>query len=338
MAELLRESETGMRLYELKNAAGMRMQVSTFGARIVRLYAKNRDGIFMDVTAGFDDLEQYRDDHGTYFGAVVGRVCNRIGEGRFELNGVEYTLALNDNGINHLHGGDEGFDKKMWSVLDASNSDSIRLGYISKDMEEGYPGNLSVVVTYRLTAANAVEITYDAMSDKDTLCSLTNHAYFNLDGDFESVLDHEVWINSSELTVVDDKLIPHGEIMDTEYSPYDFSAPKRIGEDIGDDDDMLLAARGYDFNYVLKGIKAATAYSPRSGILMTVTTDRPCLQFYTGNFLDGFVGKHKYNYQSAFCLETQGYPNACNVPTFKSTVLKAGERYHSVTTYAFETR
>lgn len=327
-----------MRLYELRNDSGMRLIISTFGARIVRLYVKNRDGIFVDVTAGFDDQEQYRNDHGTYFGAVIGRVCNRIGGGCFTLNGVSYQLALNDNGVNHLHGGMEGFDKKIWQVLDASKKDSLRLGYFSEDMEEGYPGNLNVAVTYRLTGDNAVEITYDAMSDKDTLCSLTNHAYFNLDGDFVSVLDHELWINSSSLTAVDEQLIPHGEILYTEYSPYDFSTPKRIGEDIDDDDELLLIARGYDFNYILDGSKAATAYSPRSGIFMTVTTDRPCLQFYTGNFLDGFTGKHKYNFQSAFCLETQGYPNACNVPSFGSAKLKAGERYHSVTTYKFETR
>lgn len=335
--EFISKTNTGIELYELQNDNGMTMQVITYGARIHKLFVPNRNGEFIDVVAGFEDLEGYRNDHGTYFNATIGRVGNRIANGAFELNGKEYALFKND-GNNHLHGGKEGFDKKLW-IAQIGNGASLKLTYVSKDGEEGYPGNMKVSVTYSLSNDNTLEIAYEVESDADTLCSLTNHAYFNLDGEFESVLDHEIFINAEALTAVDSELIPHGELKAVKGTAFDFFTPKQLGKDINADEEMLKIARGYDFNYVLNNdgkSAVASAYSERSGIKMGVYTDRPCMQFYTGNFLDGFVGKKKYPYQSAFCMETQGYPNACNVKSFPSMVLKAGEKYVTKTVYAFD--
>lgn len=335
--KFISKTNTGIELYRLESDNGMVAEIITYGARIHKLFAPTRSGEMIDVVAGFEDLEGYRNDHGTYFNAVIGRVGNRIGKGKFTLNGKEYKLYNND-GNNHLHGGKEGFDKKLWTVEEYGDA-SIVLSYLSEDGEEGYPGSLSVKVKYSLTNDSELKIEYFAVSDKDTLCSLTNHAYFNLDGDFKSVLDHEIFINSNTLTSVDSELIPHGELMSIKDTAFDFLAPKSLGRDIKADEPLLKIARGgYDFNYVLDGEEsiAAWAYSKKSGVKMSVLTDRPCMQFYTGNFLDGFVGKTAYPYQSAFCMETQGYPNACNVAEFPSIELKAGEQYYTATTYRFE--
>ncbi len=336
-ARFLEKTKSGIGVYELENDNGMRAQFINYGARIHRLFAPDKNGDPTDVVAGFDDPDGYRNDRGTYFNAVIGRVGNRIGGAAFELDGKTYKLFAND-GKNHLHGGREGFDKKLWDV-ELSSESCIAFSYLSKDGEEGYPGNLRVKVIYELTNDNELKITYEAASDADTLCSLTNHAYFNLDGDFESALGHEVFINAQYLTAVDEELIPTGELIDIKDTPFDFSQGKTIGRDINVDESLLKIARGgYDFNYVLRGGDgaAATAYSPRSGIFMSVFTDRPCMQFYTGNFLDGFVGKTAYPYQCAFCMETQGYPNACNIAGFPSIELKAHDLYRTQTTYAFD--
>ena len=335
--KFISKTNTGIELYELENDNGMIAQIITYGARIHKLFVPNKDGKIIDVVAGFEDLEGYRNDHGTYFGAVIGRVGNRIGGSKFLLNGKEYSLYNND-GNNHLHGGKEGFDKKTWDVKIGEGA-SLILTYLSQDGEEGYPGNLQVQVVYSLTNDNELKIEYSATCDKDTLCSLTNHAYFNLDGDFKSVLDHEIYIGANALAAVDDELIPHGELLNVEGTAYDFTTPKKLGKDINADEHMLKIARGYDFNYVLNRSDCgavATAYSEKSGVKMSVFTDKPCMQFYTGNFLDGFVGKTEYPYQSAFCMETQGYPNACNVDAFPTMTLKAGERMHTQTSYKFE--
>ena len=325
----------GITLYEIENNNKMRLQISTYGARIHKILVKDKKGEFIDVVAGFENAEDFRGDN-PYFNAVIGRVANRIGGARFTLNGKEYPLFKND-GDNSLHGGKEGFDRKIWTA-EAAGDNALKLSYLSCDGEEGYPGNLAVSVTYRLTDENEVCLTYEAVSDKDTICSLTNHAYFNLDGDFSTVLDHVVFIDSDKITTIDKSLIPHGDFTSIKGTAYDFSVPKKIGKDIKTDDFMLNIARGYDFNYVLNNDfsrPVATAYSEKTGVKMSVFTDRPCMQLYTGNFLDGLKGKKTYGYQSAFCMETQGYPNACNVPSFPSMTLKKGERYFARTSYKF---
>ncbi len=335
--KFLNRTETGIETYELENRSGMRAQIITFGARLKSLFVRNGSGGLTDVLAGFDDPEEYRNDRGTYFGAIIGRVGNRIAKGEFCLDGKKYSLYKND-GNNHLHGGKEGFDKKLWSAHEAGEN-ALKLDYFSKDGEEGYPGNLKVSVVYSLSEDNKLTISYSAISDKNTLCSFTNHAYFNLEGDFKTALNHEIYISADYLTDVDEELIPNGKLFAVKGTPLDFNAPKLLSKDIKADDRLLKIGRGgYDFNYVLNNDQenpVAYAYSEKSGIKMKVYSDRPCKQFYTGNFLDGFKGKTEYPYQSAFCMETQGYPNACNVPSFPSMEIKAGEEYKTETTYAF---
>lgn len=321
--------------YEIANDNGMKVQIITYGARIYKLFVPNKNGELIDVVAGFIYPDFFKQDN-PYFNAIIGRVANRIGKAKFTLNGVEYPLYKND-GNNHLHGGKEGFDRKIFKaeILDAG----LKLSYVSKDMEEGYPGDLDVSIIYSLDEDNSLKIEYFAKANKDTLCSLTNHAYFNLSGDWNTILNHEVYISSSKLTDIDDELIPTGELKSIKDTPYDFSVPKKIGNNIKDNDRLLNIAKGYDFNYVLNNDKkncVASAYSEESGIVMSVFTDQPCMQFYTGNFLDGLKGKAVYNYQSAFCMETQGYPNACNVESFPSMVLKQGDKYSTYTKYKFE--
>ena len=327
-------STNGIDLYEISNGF-MRVQINTYGARIHKILVPDKKGNVLDVVAGFESPDGFMGDN-PYFNAVIGRVANRIGDASFELNKKRYSLFAND-GKNHLHGGKEGFDRKIWSAK--INPDrSLTLTYFSKDGEEGYPGNLTVSATYSLDQDNRLNIGYEATGDQDTLCSLTNHAYFNLDGDFVSVLDHEVYISADKLTAIDDGLIPHGDFLSVAGTPYDFNKPKKIGRDIKTDDHLLKIARGYDFNYVLNNDKihpVAWAYSSKSGIKMEVFTDRDCMQLYTGNFLDGLQGKKKYGYQSAFCMETQGYPNACNVPSFPPITLLQGECYSAHTSYRF---
>lgn len=329
------KSPKGIELYELENDNGVKAQIITYGARIAKLLVPNKNGEMIDVVAGFDTPDGFLGEN-PYFNAVIGRVGNRIGGATFTLDGKKYDLFKND-GNNHLHGGKCGFDSRIWNatILDGA---SLKLERDSQDGEEGYPGNLKVSVTYTLTNENSLVLEYEATCDKDTICSLTNHAYFNLDGDFESVLQHEVIIDANYLTAVDDELIPHGELKEVRETAFDFTKEKKIGKDIKADEHMLKIARGYDFNYVLNGKgfrKVASARSEKSGVKMDVFTDRACMQFYTGNFLEGLVGKKVYNYQSAFCMETQGYPNACNVPSFESMTLEKGKKYQAKTEYKF---
>lgn len=323
----------GIKKFALENKNFVKAEIITYGARIFRLVLPVGDGI--DIVAGFNTPVEFKGDN-PYFNAVIGRCCNRIAKAGFTLGGIRYNLYAND-GENHLHGGKEGFDRKIWDAEEVGNT--LRLSLTSPDMQEGYPGTLKVTVDYELTDDNELKLTYRAVSDKDTVCNLTNHAYFNLDGDFESVLNHIVTINADFITTVDDELIPYGDLTKVDGTPYDFKQPKKIGKDISAETKMLTAAKGYDFNYVLNKAKdtpCATAYSQKSGVKMSVFTTEPCMQFYTGNFLDGIVGKKVYGYQSAFCMETQNFPNACNVPGFKSTILKKGEQYFSATTYKFD--
>lgn len=333
--EYLGVSEKGIKTYALENANGMRAEIITYGARIAKLFVKDKNGNLIDVVAGFDDVDSFMGDENPYFNAVIGRVCNRIGGAKFTLNGKEYPLYKND-GNNHLHGGKVGFDSQLWDAEIVDNG--LKLSRVSEDGEEGYPARLDVSVTYTLTDDNALELRYCAFAHGDTHCSLTNHAYFNLDGDFKSVLKHKVVIDADYVTPVDDELIPHGEKRNIKNTAFDFTAQKEIGKDIKANEHMLEIAKGYDFNYVLNGSgvrKVASAKAENSGVKMDVVTDRACMQFYTGNFLDGLQGKKTYGYQSAFCMETQGYPNACNVSDFESTLLKGGETYSAYTAYNF---
>jgi len=335
MIKLIETSKTGIEAYSLTNNNGMEAVIITYGAIIHKLIVPSKDGK-IDVVAGFEDIEGYRQDN-PHFNAIIGRVANRIGGAKFTLNGVEYNLYKND-GNNHLHGGQEGFDRKIWSAK--VDGEKLVLTYVSKDGEENYPGELTAVVKYSLDDTNALNIEYSATTTEDTLCQLTNHAYFNLNGDFETILKHKVFINSYKLTSVDAELIPHGGFMYVDGTPHDFRKEKEIGKDLNRPDELIKIGRGgYDFNFVLNNnLKdpVATAIGEKSGVKMSVYTDLPCLQFYTGNFLDGLKGKTIYNYQSAFCMETQGYPNACNVPSFKSMELKKGSTYKTASKYVFE--
>ena len=326
-------------LYTLRNAKGSEVGITTYGGTVVSLKVPDRSGGMGDVVAGFDSLDGYLKPP-PYFGAIIGRYGNRIGRARFSLNGMEYKLAKND-GENHLHGGIRGFDKRVWTAKLLTPPRSLELTYLSKDGEEGYPGNLSATVTYTLTDANELKIDYSATTDKDTVINLTNHSYFNLAGEGD-ILGHEVVINADRFTPVDKGLIPTGELPSVTGTPFDFRMAKTIGERIEQKDEQLMLGHGYDHNFVLNrsgsGLElAAKVTDPKSGRVLEVLTTEPGLQFYTGNFLDGTLqGKGKtYTRRSAFCMETQHFPDSPNKPNFPSTVLRPGETYRTTTVYRF---
>lgn len=329
------EKKNDVECYEIKNANCASVQILNYGATIHRLFMPDVNGRFLDVVAGFDDIEEYKNKH-PHFNAVIGRVANRIGKAKFVLDGKTYELFKNDNG-NHLHGGKFGFDRKFWNVK--ITEEGLLLSYFSKDGEENYPGNLTVNVLYSLSDNNELSIEYAAKTDKDTYCSLTNHAYFNLSGDFnKTILDHILEIKSDKITSIDSELIPDGEFYDVKDTPLDFNTAKTVGRDILCENKFLTFAGGYDFNYVLNNDNksyVAKIKSPISGIVLETYTDAPCMQLYTGNFLNGLKGKFVFNKNSAFCLETQGYPNACNILNFPSIRLNSGETYNTKTVYKF---
>lgn len=281
-----------------------------------------------------------------FFGALIGRFGNRIANGKFTLDGQEYTLAQND-GQNHLHGGEKGFDKVIWTVEEAGPK-MLKLSYVSEDMEEGYPGNLETIVTYTLNDDNSLDVDYEATTDKKTVVNLTQHAYFNLSGDFsESILDHEIKINADQYLPVTENLIPTGELQDVENTPFDFREPKQVGEEIDASNEQLKRAGGYDHNWVLNeqdnGMRfAASAHHPESGRFMEVHTTEPGIQFYSGNFLDGTLplqyGDGNYEKRSGFCLETQHYPDSPNQENFPSVVLEPGQTYTSKTSFKFSVK
>ena len=331
-------------LYTLANGNGVEAAITTYGGIVVSLKTPDRAGLSSDVVLGFDSLDGYLKGH-PYFGALIGRYGNRIAKGRFKLNGVEYKLAVN-NGENHLHGGIQGFDKVVWTARDVSTPEaaSLELTYLSKDGEEGYPGNLSVTVTYTLTAKNDFKIDYLAATDKDTVVNLTNHSYFNLAGQGQGeILGHEVTINAGRFLPVDAGLIPTGERKAVQGTPFDFTRPMTIGARIQQDDEQLKRGKGYDHCYVLNGsggalALAARVHEPKSGRVMEVLTTEPALQLYTGNFLDGtFTGKggKVYQFRYGFCMETQHYPDSPNQADFPSVVLKPGAKYQTTTVYRF---
>ena len=331
-------------LYTLTNANGVVVTITNYGGTVVSLKTPDRHGKFADLVLGFDNLDGYLGEE-PFFGALVGRYGNRIAKGRFTLDGHEYHLAQNNNG-NSLHGGLKGFDKRVWTAKDVSAKDlpSIELTYLSQDGEEGYPGNLSVKVTYSLAPKNELKIDYSATTDKDTVVNLTNHSYFNLAGEGQrDILSHMMMINADRITPVDATLIPTGELKSVEGTPFDFRKPTAIGARIDDNQEQLNFGKGYDHNFVLNHKSsawslAARVTEPSSARVLEVLTTQPGLQFYTGNFLDGTIhgkGGKVYGRRAAFCMETQHFPDSPNHSKFPSTVLKPGERYQSTTVYRF---
>ena len=319
----------------LRNKSGAALMVLDYGATVQSLCVPNRDGGQTDVVLGYDTAAGYGTND-AYLGATIGRVGNRIGNAEFSLNGRRYVLAKND-GANHLHGGNEGFDKQFWRM--AAQGESLLCWRTSPDGEEGYPGNLDVRVCFTLTEDNTLRIVYDAETDADTLVNLTNHSYFNLNGGGD-VLGHRVQIFAERFAENGEGCLPTGRLLPVDGTPFDFRSEKRIGADIDADDEQLRLAGGYDHNYVLSGKKAAVLYSPDTGIEMTVTTDLPGMQFYSGNFLTDRQGKQggAIHRRDAACFETQLYPNAMNCYGFPSPVLRAGKHLHSETCYSFRVR
>lgn len=327
-------------LYVLKNKNGAEACITNYGGRLVSVMVPDKNGKMTDVVLGYDNIGQYVQSDGNY-GALIGRYGNRINQGKFTLDDVEYTLPQN-NGAHCLHGGPQGYHARMWDAKQL-NDQALELTYLSKDGEAGFPGNLDIKVTYTLTDDNAVGIKYEATTDKKTVVNLTNHSYFNLSGvPGSDVLDQLVMINADNYTPVDSTLIPVG-ISPVEGTPLDLRTPVAIGKQINDPFQQLLFGRGYDLNWVLntngdKNVLAAKAYSPTSGIALEVYTNEPGIQFYTGNFMDGKdTGKHGvlYPHRGALCLETQHYPDSPNHPDFPSVVLNPGEKFLSECIYKF---
>jgi aldose 1-epimerase len=331
---------TAVAIYALTNASGLEARIMTYGAILVSLKLPDRNGVLADVNLGFDSLDGYLGTH-PYFGAIIGRYGNRIAKARFTLDGVEYRLAANNNG-NSLHGGIKGFDKVVWKAepVKIAYGTGVKLTYLSKDMEEGFPGNLSVTVVYTLTDTNELEIRYEATTDKKTPVNLTNHAYWNLKGEGRGdILDHRLQIEADKITAIDSpsNLIPTGEILPVAGTPFDFTAPHTIGERIGQ------VEGGYDHDFVLRSgggalALAARVEEPASGRVLEIWTDQPGIQLYTGNFLDGTVvgkGGKAYRKHEAFCLETQHFPDSPNHPNFPTTILEPGQTYRTVTVHKF---
>lgn len=327
------EQVNNIKCFRLSDEKGQFADILNYGGRIHKLCVFNKEGELIDVVVGFNGIEEYQNSN-PYFNAVIGRVANRIGGASFTIDGKVYKLNANENG-NQLHGGFSGFDSKIFDSEITDNA--LVLSYTSPDGEEGYPCNLYVKVKYSFNNGS-LKLEYSAKSDGDTHCNLTNHAYFNLDGNFENpIYDTELYLNASRMLEIDDSLIPTGNILDITNTPCDFKKVKPIGQDINCDYKPLKQGGGYDFAFILDNNDGvvASAYSKKSGILLETYTDAPSIQFYSGNFLDGIDGKKKINYRGAFCLETQGYPSACNIRAFPSTLLKKGDEFHRTTIYTF---
>ena len=333
-----------VKLYNLQNEQ-LQVAVTNYGARLVSLDVKGKDGATTDVILGYDTADELKENASNFYGAVVGRYGNRIGQAKFTLNGASYELEKND-GENSLHGGTNGVYNKVWDVEEATDK-SISLLYVSADGEAGYPGTVTMKVTYSLSDDEGLLIAYEATTDKETVLNLTNHAYFNLNGAGDpTILDHELQIDADAITEVNETLIPTGKSLSVEGTAFDFRKAKLIGQDIDADHEQLKIGKGYDHNYELKSSdsfrKVATVYAPKTGIEMQVLTTEPGLQFYSGNFMKDSDPKGKagktYALRSAFCLETQHFPDSPNQPSFPSTVLKPGETYTSKTAYRFLVR
>ncbi len=334
---------TPLSLYTLRNRNGMEISVTNYGGLITRWTAPDRNGKQEDIVLGYDSIGGYLKSS-PYFGALIGRYGNRIAKGKFVLNHKTHPLAVNNLG-NHLHGGLKGFDKVVWQVEPLDSVQSLRLRYLSKDDEEGYPGNLQVTVVYQLTDDNALHITYEATTDQATVINLTQHTYFNLTAGQRDILGHEVMLNADRFLPVDKTLIPTGELRPVKGTVFDFTKPTPVGQRINDPKDEQIAfGGGYDHAWILNrkdstGLeRAATVYEPNSGRTLEVMTTEPAIQFYSGNFLDGKItGKNGvvYQYRYGLCLETEHYPDSPNQPAFPTTVLVPGHTYHTETVYKF---
>jgi aldose 1-epimerase len=331
-------------LFTLRNAKGVEAAITNYGGRLVTLKTPDRAGRSEDIVLGFDTLEGYL-GHNPYFGALVGRFANRIANGKFDLSGKTYTL-LQNNGSNALHGGARGFDKVAWkaALISANGDPALELRYLSKDGEEGYPGNLDVEVTYSLGEDNTLRIDYAAATDCETVLNLTNHSYFNLAGHAQgNILDHQVILNADRFTPVGSDLIPTGDLRSVTGTPFDFSQPAAIGARIDANDEQIGFGNGYDHNFVLNrsgnGLSlAARVHDPHSGRIMEVLTTQPGMQFYTGNHIHGEIrgkGGAAYGVRGGFCCETQRFPDSPNQPQFPSSALKPGERYRETTEFRF---
>lgn len=339
--EIVDGLQTG--LYSLTNKNGCEVTITNYGAKIVSLMVPDRSGKLVDVVLGHPDIHDYLHSQEPYFGAVCGRTANRIAGGKFSLDGKEYRLAVN-NGPNSLHGGLKGFNAVVWEVVETSGN-SIKLNYLSKDGEEGFPGNLDVYITYTLTDDDALDIAYRATTDQTTILNLTNHSYFNLSGEGDPHIgDHELTLASDYYLPTDDTAIPYGPQEAVAGTPFDFTRPHTIGERIDDDFQQLHFGKGYDHTFILnrKGEDEYAAFgkcrSPKTGIVMEMFTSEPGVQMYTGNWMTGnFKAKNGNSYpeRSAVCFETQHYPDSINKPEYPSVVLKPGETFNSRTTYKF---
>ncbi|RYY58420.1 MAG: galactose mutarotase [Chitinophagaceae bacterium] len=330
-------------LYILKNKNGLQAAVTNYGGRLVSLLVPDKNGKLVDVVIGFDSLAGYQRSTEPYFGATIGRYGNRIAKGKFTLDGKQYTLALN-NGANTLHGGKQGFQYQVFDAKQVGDS-ALELSYLSKDMEEGYPGNLQVKVTYTLTSANELQLEYSAVTDKRTPVNLTNHAFFNLNGS-GTINNHVLMINADNYTPVDSTLIPSGKNTPVANTPFDFRKPTTIGSRVDVDNEQLKNGKGYDHNFVINATvpsgwnKAAEITGDRSGIKMEIWTEEPGLQFYGGNFMqsmNAMKAGSRDDFRTAFALETQHFPDSPNQPSFPGTILDPGKTYHTKSVYRFTT-
>lgn len=329
-------------LYWIENK-DIKAAFTNYGGRLIGLWTADKNGKQTDVVVGMNSVKGFKTSTEPYFGATIGRVGNRIGKGKFTLEGKQYQVPLN-NGKNALHGGVKGFQDVVWNV-EKTDSKTLVFTYVSADGEQGFPGNLSVKVTYTITDDNSVKMEYEATTDKTTIVNLTNHAFFNLNGEGSgTILNHELQIYANEFTPVDEGLIPSGELKPVKNTPFDFTSKHTIGERIETKDEQLKFGKGYDHNYVLNGTKknglnhAATISGDKSGITLDIYTEEPGLQFYSGNFMQSkntFKSGLKDDFRTAFALETQHFPDAVNQPKFASIVLKPGEKYHTVSYYQF---
>lgn len=338
-----------VKLFVLKNKNGILTEVCNFGGKVVSLWVPDRDGHFEDIVLGYDNIDDYLDSGEKYFGALIGRYGNRIANGKFSLNGIEYNLATNNN-ENHLHGGIKGYNDVIWDTKQFKNEkgeESLELKYFSPDGEEGYPGDLNIKVIYTLTNEDEFKIEYFAECKDSTIINLTHHSFYNLLGAGNGdILDHEISIYANEYTPVDQGLIPTGVIAPVAGTPMDFVFAHKIGERVNQDFEQLIYGNGYDHNWVLDRpgnqlTLAASVYEPVTGRTLDVLTTEPGIQFYGGNFLDGSeIGKNnkKYDFRTAFCLETQHFPDSPNKPGFPSTILSPGEIYKHICIYKFGTK
>ena len=348
-AEISIDDFDKIKRYTIKNSSGMTVKITNYGAIITSIIVPDRSGKMGDVALGYDRVEDYMNAvDKPYFGAIVGRYGNRIAKGRFSIGDKTYTLAVN-NGENHLHGGVIGFDKVVWdaNLVGGDGYEGVEMSYTAKDGEEGYPGNLRVKVTYKLTSDNQIVVDYHATTDVATPVNLTQHTYFNLKGEGNGdILGHELMLNAKKFTPVDEGLIPTGELREVAGTPFDFTSSKPIGRDIGQENQQLKFGGGYDHNWVLDKADdgmtlAGRVHEPTSGRTLEIRTTEPGIQFYCGNFLDGRLkGKsgNAYVHRGGFCLETQHYPDSPNQQNFPSTILKPGDEYKSTTAFQFSAK